>query len=87
MQSSQRDAKSSGVSWPLLAVAGALFLLFVVLGAMLLQPGRNAAAVPSALIGQLAPQTDLPAVDGLFNAEGFFKIFTLFLCKQCHRKG
>ena len=70
MQSSQRDAKSSGVSWPLLAVAGALFLLFVVLGAMLLQPGRDAAAVPSALIGQLAPQTDLPAVDGLFNAEG-----------------
>ena len=26
--------------------------------------------MPAALIGQLAPQTDLPAVDGLFNAEG-----------------
>ncbi|MEL6200725.1 MAG: DsbE family thiol:disulfide interchange protein [Pseudomonadota bacterium] len=70
MQTSDRDANTNGVSWPLIAVAGALFVLFVVLGAMLLQPGRNASAVPSALIGLEAPQTDLPPVDGLLRADG-----------------
>ncbi|MEO1702821.1 MAG: DsbE family thiol:disulfide interchange protein [Pseudomonadota bacterium] len=61
---------TGGVSWPLLAVAGVVLVLFLVLGAMLLQPGRNVSAVPSALIGRQAPPTDLPAVEGLLRADG-----------------
>ncbi|MEO1747806.1 MAG: DsbE family thiol:disulfide interchange protein [Pseudomonadota bacterium] len=70
MQPSESEANTTGVSWPLVGFAGALLVLFLVLGAMLLQPGRNVSAVPSALIGLQAPQTDLPPVDGLLRADG-----------------
>ncbi|MEO0543473.1 MAG: DsbE family thiol:disulfide interchange protein [Pseudomonadota bacterium] len=70
MSSSDGDVKPAGVSWPLLAVAGAVLILFLVLGAMLLQPGRNVSTVPSALIGSEAPPTDLPPVEGLIRADG-----------------
>lgn len=43
-----------------------LFLgLCGVFAMMLLQPGRDAATIPSALIGQTAPDTELPPVEGL----------------------
>ena len=43
----------------------AIFLGLAVLFLMQLLSGRNEADVPSALIGQAAPQTDLPPLDGM----------------------
>lgn len=70
MADSELKQDKPGVSWPLLFVAGAVLVLFLVLGAMLVQPGRNVSTVPSALIGREAPETALPAVEGLIRADG-----------------
>ena len=43
----------------------AIFLSLAVLFLMQLLSGRNEADVPSALIGQAAPSTDLPPLDGM----------------------
>ncbi|MEL6437587.1 MAG: DsbE family thiol:disulfide interchange protein, partial [Pseudomonadota bacterium] len=66
----ETTSQKSGVSWSLLATAIGVMALFAVFAFMLLQPGRDTSAVPSALIGREAPETALPAVDGLRRADG-----------------
>ncbi len=58
--------KALGVFLP----AVGFFLIVVVFAVMLTQEGRDTSALPSALIGLSAPQTSLPPVPGIVDADG-----------------
>lgn len=50
-----------------------LVVVLAIFGAMaylMLEPGRDASAIPSALIGKPAPDTVLPPIEGLVGADG-----------------
>ena len=62
--------RRAGVSWPIMAGAGAFLALCAVFAGMLLQSDRDVSAIPSVLIGREAPKTVLPPVEGLSDASG-----------------
>lgn len=65
-----KDAGKGGISWPIMAGAGAFLVLCGIFAGMLLQPDRDVSSIPSVLIGREAPTTPLPPVEGLLDADG-----------------
>ncbi|WP_306119010.1 MULTISPECIES: DsbE family thiol:disulfide interchange protein [unclassified Roseitalea] len=71
MSTSERtSAGRSGISWPIMIAVIVFFALAGVFAYMLLLPDRVASTVPSALIGRQAPETPLPAIEGLTTRSG-----------------
>ena len=64
--SAKGPRKALGVFLP----AAGFFLMVAVFAVMLTQEGRDTSALPSALIGLSAPQTSLPPVPGIVDADG-----------------
>lgn len=67
---SEEAAKKPRVSWGVFVPALAFFALVVVFAIMLSREGRDTSVLPSALIGQAVPNTPLPPVPGLIDANG-----------------
>jgi cytochrome c biogenesis protein CcmG/thiol:disulfide interchange protein DsbE len=57
-------------NWAVYLPVAAFLALAGLFAVMLLQPGRDASVLPSALIGKKAPQTVLPPVPGLLGPDG-----------------
>lgn len=62
--------KKPRAAWSVYAPALMFFALVGVFAVMLTQEGRDTSALPSALIGQDAPQIVLPPLEGLNDASG-----------------
>lgn len=67
---SEEIAKKPRIAWGVFVPALAFFALVIVFAIMLTQEGRDTSALPSALIGRVAPTTPLPPVPGLIDANG-----------------
>lgn len=61
----EHQAGKRGFNLAVFLPVGIFFALTAVFGMLLLIPGRNAATIPSALIGQAAPSLTLPALEGV----------------------
>lgn len=70
MNSTDAPTRRSGISWPIMIAVIVFFALAGVFAYMLVLPDRVASTVPSALIGRDAPQTPLPAVEGMTTEAG-----------------
>ncbi|WP_349363034.1 MAG: DsbE family thiol:disulfide interchange protein [Roseitalea porphyridii] len=68
--SDTRPARPRRISWPIMISALVVLALFGVFAYMLVLPDRVASTIPSALIGRQAPQTTLPAIDGMTTEQG-----------------
>lgn len=68
--STDQHSEKKGFNLAVFLPVGIFFALTAVFAMLLLIPGRNAATIPSALIGQAAPQLTLPALEGS-NLPGF----------------
>lgn len=68
--SDTRPARQRRISWPIMISALVVLALFGVFAYMLVLPDRVASTIPSALIGRQAPQTALPAIDGMTTEQG-----------------
>ncbi|MCR9121140.1 MAG: DsbE family thiol:disulfide interchange protein [Phyllobacteriaceae bacterium] len=71
MSSTDAQTRRSGISWPIMIAVIVFFALSGVFAYMLVLPDRVASTVPSALIGRAAPQTPLPAVEGMMTEAGY----------------
>lgn len=63
--SAEENAEKKGFNLAVFLPVGIFFALTAVFALLLLIPGRNAATIPSALIGQAAPPPTLPALEGV----------------------
>ncbi|MBO6721586.1 MAG: DsbE family thiol:disulfide interchange protein [Roseitalea sp.] len=70
MSSTDAQTRRGGISWPIMIAVIVFFALSGVFAYMLVLPDRVASTVPSALIGRAAPQTPLPAVEGMTTEAG-----------------
>ena len=68
--SSDPIEQKSGLKLGAYMPALVFFALVIVFAVMLTQEGRDTTALPSALIGKAAPQTDLPPIVGLETGDG-----------------
>ncbi|MGB7433080.1 MAG: DsbE family thiol:disulfide interchange protein [Ahrensia sp.] len=66
----QEQPEKKGFNLAVFLPVGIFFALTATFALLLLMPGRNAATIPSALIGQPAPTLTLPALEGA-NLPGF----------------
>jgi cytochrome c biogenesis protein CcmG, thiol:disulfide interchange protein DsbE len=57
-------------NWAVFIPVAAFLVLAALFAMMLLQQGRDTSAVPSVFIGKAAPETPLPAIPGLMDANG-----------------